>query len=182
VWCDGMTDWLAADTVVGLIPVLQSAPPRKVQPTLNYGVGDSAYRQDLPEVQYAGFGIRFGAWLIDLIVWFVASGVLNGIFYLMDGDRDQVIRLLGDLSRIIGPWLYFSLMYSSASQASLGMMAVGIQVTDLNGQRVTFGRATGRYFASWLSAITLGIGYLMILWSPRRQVLHDLIAGRLVLM
>jgi Tfp pilus assembly major pilin PilA len=60
-------------------------------------------------------------------------------------------------------------------------MAFGIKVTDLNGQRIGFGRATGRYFAKWISGFTLGVGFVMAGFTQRRQALHDKIAGTLVL-
>jgi uncharacterized RDD family membrane protein YckC len=78
-------------------------------------------------------------------------------------------------------WLYFALLLSSSNRASLGMMAVGLRVTDLQGGRISFARATGRHFASVLSTLIAGIGYLMMLWSPRKQTLHDQMAGTLVL-
>ncbi|HXM59013.1 MAG TPA: RDD family protein, partial [Candidatus Dormibacteraeota bacterium] len=53
-------------------------------------------------------------------------------------------------------------------------------VTDLYGRRVSFGRATGRYFGKIVSALVLFVGYLMIPFSDRRQALHDLMAGTLV--
>jgi uncharacterized RDD family membrane protein YckC len=59
-------------------------------------------------------------------------------------------------------------------------MALGIIVTDLEGRRIGFGRATGRYFAKILSALILGIGFLMVAFTQRKQGLHDMIAGTLV--
>lgn len=71
-------------------------------------------------------------------------------------------------------------MESSAKQATLGKMALGIVVTDLEGARIGFGRATGRYFAKILSGLILGIGFLMAAFTERKQGLHDIIAGTLV--
>jgi uncharacterized RDD family membrane protein YckC len=59
-------------------------------------------------------------------------------------------------------------------------MACGMKVTDENGNRITFARATGRYFGEYLSALTLFIGYMMAGWTERKQALHDLLAGTLV--
>ncbi|MDX6593454.1 MAG: hypothetical protein QOJ13_2650 [Gaiellales bacterium] len=64
--------------------------------------------------------------------------------------------------------------------ATLGRRALGIKVTDVEGNRITFARATGRYFAKILSALTLLIGYIMAAFTARKQALHDLIAGTLV--
>jgi uncharacterized RDD family membrane protein YckC len=59
-------------------------------------------------------------------------------------------------------------------------MALGIRVTDLDGGRISFGRATGRYFGKILSGLILGIGFLMAAFTERKQALHDLLAGTLV--
>jgi uncharacterized RDD family membrane protein YckC len=66
-------------------------------------------------------------------------------------------------------WLYYALMESSAKQATVGKMALGILVTDLEGSRIGFGRATGRYFAKILPALILGIGFLMAAFTQRKQ-------------
>ena len=78
------------------------------------------------------------------------------------------------------PLLYFSWMHSSAHQASLGKMAVGIKVVRTDGQRITFWRAFGRYWALILSALTLLIGYIMAAFTERKQALHDIICDTLV--
>ncbi len=77
-------------------------------------------------------------------------------------------------------WLYFALMESSSKQATLGKMALGIKVTDLDGNGISFGRATGRYFGKILSGMILYIGFLMAGWTQKKQALHDLLAGCLV--
>jgi uncharacterized RDD family membrane protein YckC len=79
-----------------------------------------------------------------------------------------------------GSWLYEALMESSSYQATLGKMIFGMKVTDLGGNRISFERATGRHFAKILSAMILGIGYIMVGVTERKQGLHDLLAGTLV--
>jgi uncharacterized RDD family membrane protein YckC len=78
------------------------------------------------------------------------------------------------------PWIYEAIMLSSEQQATLGKMAMGIMVTDLAGRRITFARATGRHFAKWISALILGIGFLMAAFSEKKQALHDMMAETLV--
>ena len=73
-----------------------------------------------------------------------------------------------------------ALLESGAKQATLGKRAMGIKVTDVNGNRISFGQATGRHFGKWISSIILLIGYLMMLWDERKQTLHDKMAGTLV--
>jgi uncharacterized RDD family membrane protein YckC len=76
-------------------------------------------------------------------------------------------------------WLYFALMECSKWQGTIGKRALGLKVVDLSGRRISFGRATGRYFGKFLSSI-LYIGYLMIFWTKKKQGLHDMMASTLV--
>jgi uncharacterized RDD family membrane protein YckC/Tfp pilus assembly major pilin PilA len=121
---------------------------------------------------YSGFWRRFAAFIIDyivmIIVFFIAAWALIGV------------KAGGTLLPLIGGWLYFALMESSAQQATLGKRVLGIKVTSSSGDRIGFGRATGRYLAKFLSGVTLGFGYLMIVFTSRRQGLHDMIADTLV--
>ena len=80
----------------------------------------------------------------------------------------------------MGGWLYYTLMESSRFQGTLGKMAVQIKVTDLDGNRISFGQATGRHFGKFLSAILLGIGFIMVAFTEKKQGLHDVMAGCLV--
>jgi uncharacterized RDD family membrane protein YckC len=79
-------------------------------------------------------------------------------------------------------WAYYSGMESSPLQATIGKLVVGIYVTDLQGQRISFGRATGRWFGKIISGAILLIGYLMAGFTEKKQALHDMMARCLVLM
>ena len=81
---------------------------------------------------------------------------------------------------IIIKWLYYAIMESSKRQATLGKMIVGIIVTDLFGRRITFAKASGRFFGKFISQFILYIGYLIAAFSERKQALHDMIADCLV--
>jgi uncharacterized RDD family membrane protein YckC len=78
-------------------------------------------------------------------------------------------------------WLYYALLESSAWQGTLGKKALGLEVTDLQGRRIGFGRASGRFFAKFISVLTLFIGFIMAGFTERKQALHDMIAGCLVI-
>ena len=65
--------------------------------------------------------------------------------------------------------------------AALGKISVGIVVTDIDGNRVSFGRASGRYFGKIVSWIILTIGFNMAAFTERKQALHDIMAGCLVI-
>ncbi len=81
---------------------------------------------------------------------------------------------------ITADWLYYALMESSKKQATLGKMIVGIKVTDMMGNRIGFGKATGRYFGKILSGLILGIGYVMAAFTEKKQALHDILSNCLV--
>jgi uncharacterized RDD family membrane protein YckC len=117
---------------------------------------------------YAGFWIRFAAYLMDAAILTVPSVGL------------ERLGLIGSVAAIAGIWLYFASLESSSSQATPGKRAVGLVVTDDHGRPISLGRATGRYFAKYLSWITLGIGFLMVGWTSRKRGLHDFVADTLV--
>ena len=78
-------------------------------------------------------------------------------------------------------WLYHAFLESSARQATIGKLAVDLKVTDLKGKKISFWRASGRYFAKFFSLLPLGAGFMMVFSRRRRQGLHDLLSGCLVL-
>lgn len=92
-----------------------------------------------------------------------------------------IALIVGGISIII-QWLYYALMESSSKQATLGKMALGIKVTDMNGNRISFGRATGRFFGKIISGLILNIGYIMAAFTQKKQALHDLMANCLVIL
>ena len=144
--------------------------------------------------QYAGFWRRFAAYLIDSMVIAFAMVNYRSLMYnqLIPSVAprqtiDQIITLNQILAVAVGiigflfAWVYFSGMESSPFQATIGKVAVGIYVADLQGQRISFGRATGRFFGKILSGAILLIGYLMAGFTEKKQALHDTMAGCLVL-
>jgi uncharacterized RDD family membrane protein YckC len=152
---------------------------------------------ELPDVRVpAGFWKRFWAFLVDSLIISVAGFViiipvllLSGLGLLNPGTIDQTPDLMALLTVIVvvlillmtlAQWLYYAVL-ESAKGATVGKMAMGIRVTDLYGNRPTFGRATGRYFARIASSLTLGVGYLMAGFTRQKQALHDIIAGCLIL-
>jgi uncharacterized RDD family membrane protein YckC len=78
---------------------------------------------------------------------------------------------------IVLNWLYYALMESSKHQGTIGKLALRIKVTDYSGNRVSFARASGRYFGKILSAMIMMIGYIMAGFTIKKQALHDILAN-----
>jgi len=164
------------------------------------GVGAIAYASN---VTFAGFWLRFVAYLLDsVIIGFAVMVLFVPFFFLMGGlamletlprghgervDPAQFMAFLGLILTLVAlgsvaKWLYFAYLESGEKQGTWGKQALGLYVTDLAGQRITFGRATGRFFAKFVTGlIPLGIGFIMAGFTERRQALHDMIASTLVL-
>jgi uncharacterized RDD family membrane protein YckC/Tfp pilus assembly major pilin PilA len=134
---------------------------------------------------FAGFWLRLVAAIIDgiilnVVIWVVSFTM---IAVASAGGNSSVIiaaTVATYIFSIVGNWLYFALMESSSKQATVGKMALGLKVVDEQGERIGFGRATGRHFGKLISSLIIGIGFLMAAWTRKRQALHDLMAGSLV--
>ena len=174
-----------------------TSPTPGVVPTAasgsSYPAPATSYQAVAPVVGagYGGFWIRVVAAIIDAIILRVVVAPVGMIFGalglaggMIPGVHHIGLGLLGGgvtfILLLFGTWLYEAFMESSSYQATLGKMIFGMKVTDLNGNRISFERATGRHFAKWLSAMVLGIGYIMVGFTERKQGLHDLLAGTLV--
>jgi len=153
--------------------------------------------------QYAGFGHRLGAFLIDVVILWIVQfiivtpvlgllglGMAKEIENLQPGDEAAAMGMVGTIMAAAGLiWLvttaflilYYAVMESSKLQATVGKLAVGIKVTDLNGERVGFGKALGRSFSRIISYMVFFIGFLIAAFTEKKQALHDLIAGTIVL-
>jgi uncharacterized RDD family membrane protein YckC len=130
---------------------------------------DLSFTKQAVTTGYAGFWKRVAAAILDSIIVGAISGILTA-----------VTVGLGAMSLLFLPWLYEAIMQSSEKQATFGKMMLGIVVTDVAGGRITFARATGRHFAKWVSAVIMGIGFIMAAFTERKQALHDMIADTLV--
>ena len=142
---------------------------------------------------YAGFWRRFVAVVIDGLILTFFMFPINlmlrvPIFGILNQDEpsfDDILTLMrvSMASVAIGTlinWIYSATLESSKLQATLGKMALNIKVTDIEGRRISFARATGRFFGKLLSKLILFIGYLVQPFTARRQALHDMLAGTLV--
>ena len=156
---------------------------------------------------YGGFWLRFVAafvdgliigipfWIVVMVLIFMFGGFGMMIHRIPQGpppmDPREAMALLapffmafflGWLVFMILQWLYFAGMESSSRQATFGKSVMSLRVTDYDGQRISFGHATGRFFAKIVSGmVPLAIGYIMAGFTEKKQALHDMIAGTVVL-
>lgn len=173
VWTETMKDWTCASSVEGLLPPAQHLPP---SPPIMMPVS-AAF------AGYAGFWKRVAASLIDGLILMVAGFIVGFIFGMVYGAATggvKGVEPIGNLIGIVMGWLYSALLESSPRQATLGKMALGIKVTDLNGNPISFAKATGRHFGKIISVLTLLVGFIMVGITERKQGLHDMMAGCLV--
>lgn len=163
--------------------------------------------EETPETgDYAGLGRRFVAFVIDAILILLFDVIVAAVFGLLRGVQNlyffayrhapieslteagtkeaflsSVMTAYGILIIVI-PWLYFAGFECSRGQATPGKTLMRIIVTDREGNRISFARATLRHFAKFISTLIIFIGFIMIGLTKKRQGLHDKIAGCLVLL
>jgi uncharacterized RDD family membrane protein YckC len=185
-----------------------SAPSTAIPPAMPAAYPPAAVARP---IGYAGFWLRFVAAIIDIIIlwiplafgifWAVAgSGLLNLIRSGQIQSPDAVMSFVGvsvilriALALLIGslviPWLYFACMECSSWQGTVGKKTLGLYVTDLQGNRISFGKATGRFFSKIIFQIFPYAGPLLLYpidcicagLTEKKQALHDMIASCLVL-
>jgi uncharacterized RDD family membrane protein YckC len=137
---------------------------------------------------YAGFWRRYAASLLDgIIVGLIGAALGFGVGFLwitQIGDDElsrNILSAILNVAIFIISWFYFAVQESSETQATIGKRLMGIFVTDLQGNQISFGRATGRYFGKILSGMIFMIGYILAGFTNKKQALHDLMAGTLVI-
>ncbi|GIM46394.1 hypothetical protein DNHGIG_19430 [Collibacillus ludicampi] len=144
-------------------------------------------------MEHAGFWLRLIAFVIDSILVLSIGFILYFIFGVSalaivahsTKPDDATAYLVGAFFLycaflIVSTWMYFACMESSPRQGTLGKLVVGLHVSDANGCRISFWRATGRFFGKFISGILFCIGFLMTGWTQKKQALHDLMAGTIV--
>lgn len=151
---------------------------------------------------YAGFGQRLVAFIIDVIIIGVAQSFIIvpllaavGLGFASNAENmdftnpEETAGLIAGIMALIGGYwilatciqiLYFTFMESSKNQATVGKMAMGIIVTDLNGGKLDFSKALVRNLCKIISNFTMLIGYIMAAFTEKKQALHDMLASTLV--
>jgi uncharacterized RDD family membrane protein YckC len=134
--------------------------------------------------RYAGFWIRFLARVID---WMIL-GVVGLILYIPFGARAMIFpgnsARLGVVPMFAGLLGFVQLLqlaiavtyeayFVSTRGGTPGKLALGLRIIRADGSPVPAGLAVGRYFAQWISAIILAIGYIMAAFDDQKRALHD---------
>ncbi len=138
---------------------------------------------------YAGFWWRVLAYLIDSLIMsaiFFPLGFIVGVGVFSSGvDQDSPVMPMLNLGlngvQILAAWLYHAFLESSSWQGTIGKKVCGLRVTDMDGRQISFAKATGRYFGMILSGMICLIGFIMVAFTEKKQGLHDIMAGTLVL-
>ena len=82
---------------------------------------------------------------------------------------------------VLAAWLYWAFRQSGRSKATFGQKSVGIMVVDVRtGRRISFGQASGRFFANFINLMTFSLGYFMFFFNDKRQCLHDFLSYSIV--
>lgn len=136
--------------------------------------------------RYAGFWLRFWAYLIDAVILSLLPLLVAVIIAPLFFTGVAGLAFLGVWIFIVPMvlaegWLYYALMESSAYEATFGKRALKLRVTGMNGERVTFGEASIRYCGKILSHLMLNFGFIMAAFTQKKQALHDMIASCLVI-
>jgi uncharacterized RDD family membrane protein YckC len=136
-------------------------------------------------LSYAPFLRRVGAHIIDTIVVygcsFAALVLMTLVADIAAKEHSGPLMALTVVAVLSFQWWYYANAESSPLQATLGKQAVGLKVTDLNGTRISFGRASARFAAKLLNGLLLGSGFLLAPFTSKHQALHDLLAATVVI-
>lgn len=131
--------------------------------------------RDPNSIIYIGFWKRFLAYFIDGFVMLIP-------YLILEVAVDSKIHpVLNGVIQLASSLIYTAGLQSSSWQATVGKKVLGLIVVDEYGERITFKRATGRFFAEILSMLLLCIGFMMIGWTKHKQGLHDKIAKTFVI-
>ncbi len=196
---------VAAPPALPVAPADVYAPPQPyVQPYAQpYAPQAPAWGPPAPAAyfEYAGFWKRVAAYMVDGIILSIPMGIVIAVLALVFGatlmtslqtmngrDPDPTVLMpllmgygLFYIAILVMVWLYFTMQESSRHQATFGKRVMGIIVTDLSGNPITFGRANARFFSKIISGMTMYIGYIMAGFTEKKQCLHDIIASTLVI-
>lgn len=137
------------------------------------------------EYEYAGFWVRAGATIIDtILIMLITYPLLFSIYGWEYFNVDQSGFIAGPADFLV-TWVlptFAVIMFWLKKQATPGKLAVSARVVDARtGQTMSIGQSIGRYFAYFVSALPLGLGYIWVAFDSKKQGWHDKLAGTVVI-
>lgn len=204
---EGLSQWTPLREVLAKVDAVSIPPEPPVPVSTAPAYSYAATMQPPGHLQYAGFWIRVVAYLVDglilsipifiiVIIFGVIVGIAGGLTkesFSPSGNPDSsqamgvamglgivLMELVFFVFVLVISWLYFAKLESGPMQATYGKRLLGLKVTNLSGERISFGQASGRFFCKILSKMIFYIGFIMAGFTERKQALHDMIAGTLV--
>jgi uncharacterized RDD family membrane protein YckC len=178
---------------IGLAPMPPAIPAQA------YAAAPAVAYAAVPTARYGGFWMRLLAHLIDHVI---LGAIAAPFFFILilpvigrvieQAERNQepspelIVAIVSSvfvyiILAFVGQWLYEALLTSSSWQGTVGKRLLQLRVTDETGNRIGFGRATGRFFAKILSSMFFYVGFIMVGLTDRKRGLHDMLAGTLVM-
>lgn len=172
VWSPGMETWLPYSEA------LPGPPPAIIRKEkLSEGVEPVTVA-----MRYAGFWIRFAAKFVDgiimsvlVVVPMIAIMASMGMFERSSEEPSEAEIIVQLVFQIVYVAVYgaYSIFFVGKYGATPGKMACKIKVVDETGAKIGYGRATGRFFAEFLSSLLCYIGYIMVAFDEEKRALHD---------
>jgi uncharacterized RDD family membrane protein YckC len=170
---------------IGPVYVPQNAQPPEIIPAIPQATAT------VVRFAFAGFWLRAIAFAIDTMILSFVFGLIGAAYpselmIFPDPTFQSVLAiprltLAGFLLLFLIMWIYYAFFEASSWQATPGKRILRLYVADLAGRRITLGRASIRYFGRKISELTFLVGYVMAGFTAKKQALHDILAGCLVL-
>ncbi|MBZ5661817.1 MAG: RDD family protein [Acidobacteriia bacterium] len=170
---------------IGPVYIPPHAQPAEVIPAI------PAASVALVRPAYAGFWLRACAFAIDTFIlsfFFatLASAYPTQLMTFPDQNTQSLLAIphvtfTGFILLFVIMWAYYVFFETSSWQATPGKRLFRLYVTDLAGGKITLQRSSMRYFGRKISEVTFLVGYLIAAFTEKKQALHDIMAGCLVL-
>lgn len=157
--------------VMATTPATDSVPPAGFTPVATAaGTGSAASNSAVAGMEFASFGQRLAAILIDMIILAIPISLLDAVLSVM------LPPMISQNAGSIAMLAYYIYMPTTTKGGTLGKTLMHIKIVDYSGNVIKFDRSLGRYFAQILSALPLCAGYFSMLFDPQHQTWHDKLA------
>ena len=184
VWQHGMPDWRTYAEVVPTLPAQELPPPL---------AGEAAFKEATAilanqpvELNYAGFWVRAGAKIIDLIILNILVMIVAELMNKMpaapvEGSYDEMQKFMSELvvlTRIsVAINLVYTWLFVWQFQATPGKLIFGLKIVRADGSRLGHGVIILRYMAEFLNQMLFGIGYFLAVTDGMKRTMHDFICN-----